>query len=135
MQVIKCKLTIIPWYLTLVYTYHCGGVFKILFTLAVVICWSLLSEKGTEKFFCTQGTLQGGRIEDHRMMFTRHMHLPQWYIQAILYKFKTDYLMFLIAIHILYPPHICWQQRLLGMQTNKWTEDSEMREIVNFTIW
>ena len=50
--------------------------------------------KGTElQFLCTQGTLQGGREEDHRLMFTRHLQLPQLYIQAILCIYKTDYIM------------------------------------------
>ena len=50
--------------------------------------------KGTElRFLSTQGTLQGGRVEDHRLMFTRQLHSPQLYIQAILYIYKTDYLM------------------------------------------
>ena len=38
--------------------------------------------KGTEPQ-CTQGTLQGERVEDHRLMFIRHLHSPQLYIQAI----------------------------------------------------
>ena len=57
-------------------------------------CCSLLifvaknAGKGTEvQFLCTQGTLQGG------LMFTRHLHPPQLYIQAILYIYKTDYMM------------------------------------------
>ena len=50
--------------------------------------------KGTEvQFLCTQGTLKGRRVEDHRLMFTRHLHPPQLYIQAILYIYKTDYMM------------------------------------------
>ena len=50
--------------------------------------------KGTElQFLRTQGTLQGGRVEDHRLMFTRQLHSPQLYIQAILYIYKTDYMM------------------------------------------
>ena len=76
--------------------------------------------KGTElRFLSTQGTLQGGRVEDHRLMFTRHLHSPQLYIQAILYIYKTDYLMpltlytltsvcifsILFSIHFL----MCWQ--------------------------
>ena len=40
-----------------------------------------------------QGTLQGGRVEDYRMMFTRYLHLPQSHIQAKLYIYKTDYMM------------------------------------------
>ena len=36
-------------------------------------------------FLCTRDTLQGGRVEDYRMMFTGHLHLLQSYIQAILY--------------------------------------------------
>ena len=50
--------------------------------------------KGTElQLLCTQGTLKGGRVEDCRMMFTGHLHLPQLYFQAILYIYKTDYVM------------------------------------------
>ena len=55
-------------------------------------CCSLLifvakkAGRGTElQFLCTQGTLQGGRVEDHRLMSTRQLHSPQLYIQAILY--------------------------------------------------
>ena len=62
-------------------------------------CCSLLifvatkATKGTElSFLCKQGTLSGGRV-DHRMMFPRHLHLPQLYIQAIPYIYKTDYMM------------------------------------------
>ena len=89
-------------------------------------CCSLLifvakkAGKGTElQFLCTQGTLQGGRVEDHRLMFTRQLHSPQLYIQAILYIYKTDYMMpltlytltsvcifsILFSIHSL----VCWQ--------------------------
>ena len=50
--------------------------------------------KGTElQFLSTQGTLQDGRVEDHRLMFTRHLHPPQLYIQAILYIYQTHYMM------------------------------------------
>ena len=56
-------------------------------------CCSLLNfvakkaGKDTElQLSCTQGTLQGGRVEEHRLMFIRHLHPPQLYIQAILYK-------------------------------------------------
>ena len=62
-------------------------------------CCSLLifvaekAGKGTElQFLCSQGTLQGGRVEDHRLMFTRHLYSLQSYIQAILHIFKTDYM-------------------------------------------
>ena len=41
-------------YMSVVCTYHCRGVFKKVFF----------------SFFVTQGNLQGGRVEDHRMMFT-----------------------------------------------------------------
>ena len=89
-------------------------------------CCSLLifvaknAGKGTEvQFLWTQGTLQGGRVEDHRLMFTRHLHRPQLYIQVILYIYKTDYMMsltlytltsvcifsILSSIHFL----MCWQ--------------------------
>ena len=84
-------------YMPVVCTYQCRDVFKNIFWCG---CCSLLifiaekATKGTElPFLCTQGTLQGGRVEDHRMMSTRHLHLPQSYIQAILYIYKTDYIM------------------------------------------
>ena len=73
------------------------SVMKIFLGVAVVLCeslWPKKAGKGTEvQFLCTQGTLQGGRVEDHRLMFTRHLHSPQLYIQAILYIYKTDYMM------------------------------------------
>ena len=62
-------------YMSVVCTYHCRGVFKKVF------------------FFVTQGNLQGGRVEDHRMMFTWHLYLMQSYIQAVLYIYITDYMM------------------------------------------
>ena len=47
-------------------------------------CCSLLifvakkAGKDTElQLLSTQGTLQGGRVEDHRLMFIRHLHSPQ----------------------------------------------------------
>ena len=61
-------------YTSVVCTYHCRGVFK-------------------KVFFVTQGNLQGGRVEDHRMMFTWHLYLMQSYIQAVLYIYITDYMM------------------------------------------
>ena len=84
--------------MSVVCTYHCRGVFhENIFWCG---CCSLLifvaetDTEGTElQFLCTQGTLQGGRVEDHRLMFTRQLHSPQLYIQAILYIYKTDYLM------------------------------------------
>ena len=53
-------------YMSVVCTYHCRGVFKNI-------------------SFLTQGKIQGGRVEDHRMMFTWHLYLLQSYIQAVLY--------------------------------------------------
>ena len=44
-------------YMSVVCTYHCRGVFKKVF------------------FFFIQGNLQGGRVEDYRMMFTWHLYL------------------------------------------------------------
>ena len=61
-------------YMSVVCTYHCTGVFK-------------------NVFFFTPGSLQVGRVEDHRMMFTWHLYLLQSYIQAVLYICITDYMM------------------------------------------
>ena len=78
-------------------TYYCRGVFKKIFwcgCCSVLIVVAKKATKGTElQFLCAQGILQGERVEDHKMMFTRHLHLPQSYIQAILYIYKTDYMM------------------------------------------
>ena len=82
---------------TVMCTYYCGGVFKKIFwcgCCSVLIVVAKKATKGTElQFLCAQGILQGERVEDHKMMFTRHLHLPQSYIQAILYIYKTDYMM------------------------------------------
>ena len=53
-------------YMSVVCTHHCRGVFK-------------------KVFFFTQGNLQGGRVKEHRMMFTWHLYLLQSFIQAVLY--------------------------------------------------
>ena len=75
-QVIKGKLTVrltirlldmLHSYMSVMCTYHCRGVFKKVF------------------FSLTQGNLHGGRVEDHRMMFTWHLYLLQSYIQVVLY--------------------------------------------------
>ena len=76
LQVIKGKLTVrltirlldmLYSYMSVMCTYHCRGDFKKVF------------------FFFTQGNLQDGRVEDHRMMFTWHLYLLQSYIQVVLY--------------------------------------------------
>ena len=84
--------------MSVVYAYHYRGVFKNVFRYG---CCSLLDEGAEPQFLCTQGTLQGGRVEDHRMMFIRHLHLLQSYIQAILHIYKTDYMMCLMTVNIL----------------------------------
>ena len=61
-------------YMSVVRTYHSRGVFEKVF------------------FFFTQGNLQAGRAEDHRMMFNWHFHLLQSYIQATLYIYTPDYM-------------------------------------------
>ena len=54
-------------------TYHCRGVLK-------------------EVFFFTQRNLLGGRVENHRMMFTWHLYFLQSYIQAVLYIYIYIYI-------------------------------------------
>ena len=84
-------------------------------------CCSLLifvakkATKGTElQLLYTPGTLQGGKVEDRRIMFTGHSHLPQWYNYVYsgntLHIIITDYMMSLITVHILYALPICLQQ-------------------------
>ena len=118
LQIMKSKLTIIPQYLTCfthtcqlcIPGYHCRGVFKNIFWYAcsLLIFVAKQATKSTElQFLCTQGNLRGGRIGDHRMTFTKHLHLLQSYIQAILYIYKTDCMMSLITVHISYAPRIC----------------------------
>ena len=80
--------------MSVVCTCHCRGVFKNIFWYG---CCSLLifvakkAIKGTElQFLCTQGTLLGGRVEDHRMMFTRHLHLVESMIQWFMENMHTE---------------------------------------------
>ena len=102
LQVMTSKLTIIlqcltcftQTWLSVVCTCHCRGVFKNIFWYG---CCSLLifvakkAIKGTElQFLCTQGTLLGGRVEDHRMMFTRHLHLVESMIQWFMENLHTE---------------------------------------------
>ena len=99
-------LDILPSYMSVVCTYHCRGVFKKVFF-----------------FFFTQGNLQGGRVEDYRMMFTWHLYLMQSYIQVVLNIYITDYMISLtlysnIRMHILQTvPYIyflmCWQSKFV----------------------
>ena len=55
------------------------------FTHICQLCVPTIVEVPLKRFFFTQGNLQGGRVEDHRMMFTWHLYLVQSYIQAVLY--------------------------------------------------
>ena len=81
LQVMKGKLTIIPQCLTC-------------FTHTCQLCVPTIVEVSLKRFFfVTQGNLQGGRVEDHRMMFTWHLYLMQSYIQAVIYTYITDYMM------------------------------------------
>ena len=105
LQVMKCKPTIIPRCLTcFTQTFQLCVPIMVEMSFMKNIFWcgrrSLLIfvakkfGKGTElQFLCIQGTLQGGWVEDHRLMFTRQLQLPQLFIQAILYTHKTDYTM------------------------------------------
>ena len=70
-------------------------------------------------FLCTKGTLRSGRVEDNKIMFTRHLQLPQSYIQAILNIDKTDCMISLITMHILNARCICWQQQLRLFERQK----------------
>ena len=40
------------------------------FTHICQLCVPTIVEVSLKRFFFTQGNLQGGRVEDHRMMFT-----------------------------------------------------------------
>ena len=66
LQVIKGKWTMIPK----CFTY---------FTHICQLCVPTIVEVSLKRFFFTQGNLQGGRVEDHRMMF----------ITAIIYSSST----------------------------------------------
>ena len=82
----KSILTIIPLRLTC-FTHTCQ-----LCTPTIIevygVCWygccyllifvAKKATKGSElQFLCTQGTLQGGRVTEHRMMFARQFHQLQ----------------------------------------------------------
>ena len=113
-------LDILHWNMSVMCTYHCRDVFhEKYFLLWLLLFVAKKVGKGTElQFLCTQGTLQDRRVEDHRLMFTRQLHSPQLYIQAILYIYKTDYMMSSLytltsvcIFSILFSTHFlaCWQ--------------------------
>ena len=63
-------------YMSVVYNYHFRGVSKFFFVrlFSLLIFVAIKASKGTElQCLFTQSTLQDGRIEDHRMMCTRHL--------------------------------------------------------------
>ena len=62
-------------------TFWCGR-----FSLSILVTFCA-KNYCVPTFLCTRDILQGGRVEDYRMMFTRHLHLLQSYIQAILYLY------------------------------------------------
>ena len=79
-------------YMSFVYTYHCSSVSKNIFFWCgccfLLIFVAKKAAEGTQtSIFMYQGsvTFQGGRVEDHRMMFMRHLHLLQSHIQVKLY--------------------------------------------------
>ena len=84
-------------------------------------------------FLCTKGTLRSGRVEDNKIMFTRHLQLPQSYIQAILNIDKTDCMISLITMHILNARCICWQQQLRLFERQK-KKNWKLKPLVN-TPW
>ena len=63
------------------------------FTHTCQLCVPTIVEVSLKRFFfVTQGNLLGGRVEDHRMMFTWHLYLMQSYIQAVLYIYLHIYI-------------------------------------------
>ena len=63
------------WCYDLNETFWCGC-----FSLSILV--TFCAKNCVHKFLCTRDTLQGGRVEDYRMMFTRHLHLLQSYIAS-----------------------------------------------------
>ena len=93
-------LDMLHWYIPVVCTY-----------CSFLIVEAEKATKDTElKSLSTQGTFQGEIVEYHRVIFTRHLQLTQSYIQAIIYIYKTDYIMSSTIVHIFYALCICWQQ-------------------------
>ena len=70
------------------------------------------------------------------MMFTGHLCLPQSYIQAVLYIYKTDYMIPLVTVHVSYAPYIFGEHYSLVEIVRKANKqmNSDLRETVNFTI-
>ena len=74
-------LDMLHLYMSVVCTYHYSGVFHEKYFWCGCCSLSIFvakkATKGTRlQFLCTQGIIQGGRIDYHRLMFTRHLHLP-----------------------------------------------------------
>ena len=98
-QVMKSKMTIIPWCLTC-FTHPCllcRGVFKKYFGYG-------------RCYFMYTRHLQRWKNRRPCLLSTRTYHNDTlMYIQAIHHIYRTDY-MSLITVHISYAPPICWQQ-------------------------
>ena len=127
----------IPYCLTC-FTQTCqlcvSTIVKVSFMKSIFLCGccsflNFVAKKGRKdtelQLLCTQGTLQGGRVEEHRLMFIRHLHSPQLYIQAILYIYKTDSMMSLERYEIerYFINHLCSHRLNYGIFTN--TDDNK----------
>ena len=63
--------------------------------------------KGTRlQFLCTQDIIQGGKIDYQRLMFTCTYRNHEFKQYSTCIKLITH---FLITVHILHAPGICWQ--------------------------
>ena len=85
--------------MSVVCTYHCRDVFHEKYFLVWLLFFvDLCSQKKLVKalnfnFYVHKDPPRWKSRRPYGLMFIRHLHSPQLYIQAILYIYKTDYMM------------------------------------------
>ena len=75
-------------------------------SIAVVLCWLLLPrklQKALNLKFCVHKALS--KVINW-ILFTMHLHLLQWFIQAVLYMYESNNIMSFLTVHILFALYI-----------------------------
>ena len=102
------------------------------FTHTCQLCVPTIVEVSLKRFFffLTQGNLQGGRVKEHRMMFTWHLYLLQLYIQAVLYLITWCLLPFSPLYQNAYSPYCSLYISLCASKENLFNNQEVLQLII-----
>ena len=120
--IIIIMLDILQSYMLVVYNYHCRGVFQNIFWCGCCSLLIFVAKKATWvielQFLCMQAWWPA-------IIYSRNiLHLLNW-----LHDVFNNWTHFICTSHLL-----ATIVKIVGKANKQWTEDSEMRETVNFTI-